>query len=127
MSREKMQAAAKILREVAAGTSPVPWKASGNHLDGPKGAVAIAYQCFADARWMMLMDPGLAGPLANWLEDAADTWRQQVRESDGKHEECGGRVNDNSPDRCWCFEYPCATAQRILDRAGRTELASPQG
>jgi hypothetical protein len=109
---QEMRAAATLLREVASGTSHIPWRASGNSLDGPGTYVAIVYQCFADATWMALTDPGLAGPLAGILEQAADTWQQEVRE-DGVHEGCYGTVDDD----CCCFEHPTVLARRILAKA----------
>lgn len=113
--RESLREAAAVLLDTAASTSSTPWRPVGNSVNGPGTYVAIAYQCFGDARWMSLTDPGLAAPLAAVLRDAADEHERTVQAATGQHEQCGGTVLNDCP----CFVAVRELAIQVLVKAGR--------
>ena len=75
--------AAKVLRDTASNATPGPWKTKGVGDFGwlvvdadPAGRFSVETEDNehgrADAAWIALAHPGLAEPLAAWLEIAAD-------------------------------------------------------
>jgi hypothetical protein len=72
---EELRAAATMLREAAADSDSENWynaESLALSLDG------------ADVAWIALAHPGLAEPLAAWLDDAAWTW-DVVRLAERRH------------------------------------------
>lgn len=74
---EELRAAATKLRETAATAHPAPWRPEIDELgrgvdvrDGQDAHIAFGLT-MADAGWLALVHPGLAEPLAAWLESAA--------------------------------------------------------
>ncbi|MCF6467316.1 hypothetical protein FAF44_02665 [Nonomuraea sp. MG754425] len=112
---EELEMAANLCREIAAQTSGAPWRANGHNVDGPAGPVATAYQCYADAAWIAICDPGLAVPLADILERALLIREREVRAQDAGdyHAGCDGIVGED----CDCFEPAVAAAQYVLKKA----------
>ena len=79
---EEMRAAAKLLRETGTVTTPGPW--TTGHVPGVGWCVSnpTLSMCVAaeqgwlgegDAAWIALAHPGLAEPLAQWLENTSLT------------------------------------------------------
>jgi hypothetical protein len=80
-----LRQAAEVLRSTATAATPGPWSAEESTEYGFRVGTAnqkawVAWtgeyddepdQSRADARWIALAHPGLAGPLADWLEHAA--------------------------------------------------------
>jgi hypothetical protein len=78
MSAHELTAAAEKLRKVAAKVTeaddnPTSWAVHFGHFEASNGL------CDADAAWIALMHPGLAEPLAAWLEQAAEAHDGLVR------------------------------------------------
>jgi hypothetical protein len=74
---ETLRAAAQHVREMAQQATPGPWVANGagvgtDYTDNEPDLI-VAVDAFDpnDAAWMALMHPGLAEPLAAWLESVA--------------------------------------------------------
>ncbi|MEV1003336.1 hypothetical protein [Nonomuraea sp. NPDC050202] len=112
---DKLETAATICREIAARTSGTPWRATGNNVDGPAGPVAIAYQCYGDATWIAIADPGMAEPIADVLERALLIREREVRAQDAGdyHAACDGIIWEG----CECFTPAEALADHVLKRA----------
>lgn len=112
---EELETAATMCREIAAQTSGAPWRATGHNVDSPAGPVAIAYQCYADAAWISIADPGMAEPIADVLERALLIREREVRAQDAGdyHAGCDGFVGED----CDCFDPAAALAQHVLKRA----------
>jgi hypothetical protein len=83
-----LRQAAEKLRETAKHATPGPWSAEESTEYGFRVGTAdqkawVAWtgeyddepvESRADARWIALMSPALAGPLADWLESEASYW-----------------------------------------------------
>lgn len=80
-----LREAARLLQEYAAAATPGPWTSgAARHADcvviqGPDvHLIADVMRPDSDdtrlavARWIVLMSPAIAGPLANWLEVTAE-------------------------------------------------------
>lgn len=90
----ELRAAAAKLREAKEQTSSLgPWRNHQMSVHAEDRPIAMAYQCYADAAWIALMHPGLAEPLAAWLEEAAETVASHQAQPD-----YGGW-----PDFRWCM------------------------
>jgi hypothetical protein len=80
---EELRKAAARLRDLAADTSAAPWwsgssgsrvyevRVDGNALPWAPLAAYLVERA-ADAGWIATMHPGIAHPLADWLESVAD-------------------------------------------------------
>lgn len=83
---ETLRAAAKLLREIAKNAAPGPW---GVEYENSKSLSVLSYsgQAFVafigvedapgvrgDAAWISLVHPGLAEPLAAWLDATAEQY-----------------------------------------------------
>jgi hypothetical protein len=83
MSADLLRRAAAKLRDTVDMTLPAPWTVIP--LPGDRGYDVAAFpsqRVFvaqdlseSDAEWIALMDPAMAGPLAEWLDFAAEHWR----------------------------------------------------
>jgi hypothetical protein len=74
---ETLRAAAKLLRETAAKATPGPWENAEDDLwigGNIWGYVIHKEETFVgdDPAWIALAHPGLAGPLADFLEGTAE-------------------------------------------------------
>jgi hypothetical protein len=86
---ETLRAAAQGLREAAHSAIPGPWAADPDELgrgydvwqiDGPHLAFGLRRP---DAEWIALTHPGLAEPLAAWLEMEAHMWDLRGNSAEG--------------------------------------------
>lgn len=71
---EELRKAAARLRDLAADASPAPWH-EGVGLIRSGRAVAVIYDVEAepgDIAWIATLHPGIAQPLADWLDTVAD-------------------------------------------------------
>ncbi|MEV7008251.1 hypothetical protein [Streptosporangium sp. NPDC051022] len=126
---EEIRAAATRLREVAADATPGPWQVGNGTVIGlgieqtSRGSFSYTAQLAevfdgttrdeenygghdlgspeGDAAWIALAHPGLAEPLAGWLEEVADDAEKHARGG------CG-----NSADEIACG-WPLAVARLI--------------
>jgi hypothetical protein len=137
---EELREAAARLRGESAETTPGPWTRHDTHLDAGGHTATVltnrpnlndielvawlpswshepwaAKPCWANSRWIALVHPGLAEPLASWLEKAAEDFRLDVRVQDdgGYHSACDGVVGED----CICFFDALAVA-RVLNGGG---------
>lgn len=62
-------AAAKVRKAKAQASQGGPWRNDQMSVRAEDRPIAMAYQCYADAAWIALAHPGLAEPLAAWLEE----------------------------------------------------------
>lgn len=83
---EEMRDAARILREVAGNAAPGPWSVGGDEFElednlawlEPEGDGKSCGRCTSgtidlrNARWIALLSPAIAEPLATWLDSSAD-------------------------------------------------------
>jgi hypothetical protein len=74
---EELRAAATKLRETAANATPGPWENAENDLwiGGPVWGYQVTKDgtfIGEDSAWIALMHPGLAEPLAEWLDSEAN-------------------------------------------------------
>jgi hypothetical protein len=86
---ETLRAAAQHVREMAQQATPGPWVANGagvgtDYTDNEPDLI-VAVDAFDpnDAAWMALMHPGLAEPLAAWLEMEAHMWDLRGNSAEG--------------------------------------------
>jgi hypothetical protein len=105
-----LRQAAQVLRDRAGEATSGPWSASedtehGFRVGTADGAAWVAWtgsaddepdQSRADARWISLMHPGLAGPLADWLEHAAKAHDATVQAA---HDNWRGSDDTEARDR----------------------------
>lgn len=69
---EALSAAADLIRDLAAETSPAPWHATDPYILEVEGSgMASVGVRLADARWIAALSPALAPLLINWLETEA--------------------------------------------------------
>lgn len=105
---EELREAAVRLRGESAEATPGPWHRHDTHLDtgGHTATVMTTREnindvelvawlpswshepwadspCWSNSRWIALMHPGLAGPLASWLEAEALLWEKRGNSADG--------------------------------------------
>lgn len=158
----ELRKAAAAIRENARGTAGGPWKA--RPVWSPDSHVTSAVYSYAyptgtvesevvasglkrypkgglrnpcNARWIAMMHPGLAEPLAAWLEKTAKDFGEQVIEDTvecpncdagtyvcGGHgkclihnDGCGGLIESGSSEDCQCFAQALAAARVILGGA----------
>jgi hypothetical protein len=135
---EEIREAASRLRGESAETTPGPWRRHDTHLDrGGHTATVLTERrelndvelvawlpswshepwadkpCWANSRWIALVHPGLAEPLAAWLEQAA-VWHDQTTvvltdPNHVLHHACGGVAGED----CKCFAHPLAVARAL--------------
>lgn len=100
-SAERLIAAAIKLAQAADKTTPGDWdvRDSGEliswqdtHDQRPDPIVEGEWENDADPKWVALASPALAGPLAAWLEDAAQTVKAHETELE----------YEGLPDFRWC-------------------------
>ena len=70
---ETLRAAAALLREIGAEAMDGPWETGGDGLVWARrmGDPVSGSTEPEDAAWIALVHPGLAEPLADWLDDVA--------------------------------------------------------
>lgn len=86
MSADLLRRAAAMLRETAAPATPGPWVSLDKGDRIIHSAEPFDYEYVVDepmsnehnAAWIALMHPGLAEPLAAWLDFAAEYWRPEA-------------------------------------------------
>ncbi|MFO7285185.1 MAG: hypothetical protein DIU53_016165 [Thermobifida fusca] len=120
--KEKLHQAADLLRKVTGRATPGPWALiegfRGGHdvivstslsVDG-RDAEVLEVQHYSqrpDARWITLVHPGLAGPLADLLEHVAD-----------RHFPEKSQTLWDQRDGLWCtvddHRWPCPDVQKAL-------------
>ncbi len=121
---EEVRAAARILHQTAAKATPGPWRIrqgntvssnitdrdghmvidGGGWTDGTK-TVVYGAALNADAAWIALAGPELAGPLAAWLDALADGWEMSARFAQGGSDARFAR-------------HPALALARLINRSG---------
>jgi hypothetical protein len=143
----KLREAAARLRGESADTTPGPWRRHDTHLNtgGHTATVLTERQelngvelvawlpswshepwadrpCWSNSRWIALVHPGLAEPLAVWLEEYARWATDSIEEGEEggspvhESEYCDGEIGKN----CRCFDRVLAVA-RVLNGTPQTE------
>ncbi len=116
-----LRTAAARVRETARGATRGPWAAEESREHGFRVGTSDGQEWVAwtgayddepdpsraDAAWIALMHPGLAEPLAAWLEETADLHEQNT---------LPGHANIIPPGCQWCADedWPCADTRRAL-------------
>ncbi|MEV7013463.1 hypothetical protein [Streptosporangium sp. NPDC051022] len=98
---EEIRTAATRLRETAERTSRAPWSTNGMWVMGADSHIAHFGGHLPNRDWVALAHPGLAEPLAAWLEEVADDAEKHARGGWG-----------NSADEIACG-WPLAVARLI--------------
>jgi hypothetical protein len=90
MSADQLRRAAAKLRETAKAATPGPWHPAQpmladmvtspllGHIADCSVGTGYRHQSLEDARWISLVNPSIAEPLALWLEFAAEHWRPEA-------------------------------------------------
>lgn len=170
---DELREAASRLRGESADTTPGPWRRHDTHLDrGGHTATVLTnrtnindtelvawlpsrsnepwadHPCWSNSRWIALVHPGLAEPLASWLEETADaidrvsgydlplccepthtrSGRVHLAECDCRARERGVRPHGLS-EPCPCFAHPLAVARAVNGSApsGRDAVRAAPG
>lgn len=151
----ELRKAAAAIRENARGTAEGPWKA--RPVWSPDSHVTSAVYSYAyptgtvesevvasglkrypkgglrnpcNARWIALMHPGLAEPLAAWLEKTAEQYTEDVAEEtpdcSGCETGCPGHPKQLTCDRCgnWLDKDPYGETDAALCTCWAPALAA---
>jgi len=158
---EELREAASRLRGTVNGTTPGPWRRHDTYLNaGGHTATVLTdrrnindtelvawlpsrshepwadHPCWANSRWIALVHPGLAEPLASWLKQTASDYEVEVNPRvSGRDrtqpfcDRCGLWLVQVCTDQelCSCWDDALAVARVVNGGASRTGVVAPGG